>query len=273
MTSRRRIFATWQAEADLWIRSGWRVSENILTGDCRLRDADGTTRACGSAAECRAAGCRLAPSPRGRTAVLLLHGMGRTRRCMTRLEHAAAEAGFMTANAGYPSLRQPLAVHAARIAGIAVGLAEDGAATIHLVGHSLGGLVARRVMADKAVAPGRLVTIGAPNQGALLADRLQTCAAYRRVFGACGEEVSRAAAGRLPIPETEIGVIAGGNGAHGYNPFLDGDNDGVVTVAETRLGAREADFLLVPTFHTVLMNHRHVIAGTMSFLSAGRFTD
>jgi hypothetical protein len=50
-------------------------------------------------------------------------------------------------------------------------------------------------------------------------------------------------------------VIAGGRAdGKGFNRLFGGDNDGVVQVVETRL-VRPHAFHLVPTIHTLLMNH------------------
>ncbi len=52
--------------------------------------------------------------------------------------------------------------------------------------------------------------------------------------------------------------------------MLPGDDDGVVTVASTRLaGAR--DFILAPVFHSLLPTSRKVMQCTLSFLQHGYF--
>ena len=56
-----------------------------------------------------------------------------------------------------------------------------------------------------------------------------------------------------------------GPGASGYNPLIDGDDDGIVGVEETQLlGSKR---LLVPGLHTNLMNQEAVRAGVLDFLS------
>ncbi len=55
-----------------------------------------------------------------------------------------------------------------------------------------------------------------------------------------------------------------------YNPLLIGDNDGIVTVASSRLaGAR--DFLLVNELHFVLLRSRNVQKPVLEFLKHGYF--
>jgi hypothetical protein len=76
---------------------------------------------------------------------------------------------------------------------------------------------------------------------------------------------------RLATPSFEFGIIAGGRGGErGYNPLVPGDNDGVVSVASTRL-AGAADFAVLPALHTFMMNDAKVQEYTLRFLQHGYF--
>ena len=48
--------------------------------------------------------------------VVLLHGLGRTRHSLARMDRALTIAGFTTLRLGYPSMRQPIEQHAAVVA-------------------------------------------------------------------------------------------------------------------------------------------------------------
>ena len=48
--------------------------------------------------------------------VVLLHGLGRTRRSLARMDRALTSAGFATLRLDYPSMRQPIEQHAAAVA-------------------------------------------------------------------------------------------------------------------------------------------------------------
>jgi pimeloyl-ACP methyl ester carboxylesterase len=190
---------------------------------------------------------------------------------MWAIERALTQAGWTVANVGYPSLTRPLSHHARAVRHVARGLHRDGAGSVALVGHSLGGLVARAAAAhaaDDGWPLGRMVLIGSPARGSAIADWLTQFAPLRLIQG--GLAVTRAEAAKVPVPPTEIAIVAGGNGGRGYNPFLTGDNDGVVTVAETRLPGAEADFLLLPFGHTTLPMRRATVAATQRFLETGR---
>jgi hypothetical protein len=75
------------------------------------------------------------------------------------------------------------------------------------------------------------------------------------------------------LPSTapiEVGIIAGGTGKRGIDPFFGEDNDGIVSVASTRLpGAR--DFLVVPYLHAILPDSKIIQQSTASFLKHGYF--
>ena len=114
--------------------------------------------------------------------VVLLHGMGRTWRSMSPIARACERAGFETLNVGYPGTRWrlPAIVDLVRARLAAVngshaqanrGVPETGP-RLHFVGHSLGCIVIRSIVAqDRPERLGRIVLMTPPNRGARLADR------------------------------------------------------------------------------------------------------
>ena len=112
----------------------------------------------------------------------------------------------------------------------------------HILGHSLGGVIAMRMLANHPDAvPGRVVCIGSPLTGSRAADFLHTQDWGRLLIGhslsagvvheAANEWASHVCESR------EVGVIAGtiGLGMGRLVTTFDGDNDGSVAVAETQL--------------------------------------
>jgi pimeloyl-ACP methyl ester carboxylesterase len=266
-----RGFAPWR---DVWVRSTWRVQLQCVTGHARLLDPARRVVAEGNEGECLEEAARRAPHARRRRGVVLLHGILNDPSIMLRAAHACVAAEWAVANVGYPSTRLPLAAHAAAASQAARALAEDGATEISFIGHSLGGLVAASAMARAAAdgwAPGRLVLVGTPARGSTMAGMLRRLPGYTAFLGPCGEVLTQAGAAGVAWPHgRQIAVIAGGNGRRGFNPLLAGDNDFTVTVAETRLGARESGFLRVRALHNGLAEHRETIGAALSFLATGR---
>lgn len=213
--------------------------------------------------------------------VILLHGLLRTRFSMARLESRLKRAGYRVWNRGYSSTRGTIEEHAADLAADVRERFGDGDA-VHFVTHSLGGIVARAFMArhEPAVKIGRIVMLAPPNQGAQIVDRLRHLWLFRAVTGKAGVQLGQDEAGpaedngRYPLPETvELGIIAGGRSAErGYAPWIDGDNDGTVSVASTRLSGSR-DHILLPSIHAFIMNAEDSIANVLAFLEKGRFLE
>lgn len=265
------IFEVW---SDVWIRSGWRVQTHFADSANRVLEPRGTEVFRGGFDDCVEAARTGAPAAGRRKGVVLLHGLGHHPGAMAVTAGILETLGWSVANVGYPSLKMRLEDHADAASAVARALSEDGADNVSFVGHSLGGLVARSAMALAARDgwnPGRLVLVGSPARGAAFARFASRLPGYHRIFGACGKSVTFEGAASVPLPTFgDIGIIAGGTGGIGYNPLLHGDNDGTVTVSETRLPEIETAFKLVRCRHTPLARHRDATTATAAFLETGR---
>lgn len=269
----RRTLGGYPLWADTWVRSGWRVQERP-GAPARLLDAGNRIVREGTPAECVEAAVSLAPPPPRGPSVVLLHGLARGRSVMGRMEAALSAAGWNVANVGYPTLRASFDGHAETVSRVAKAMADAGDGEVSLVGHSLGGLVARAAAARAGRdgwRAGRIVLVGSPARGAALAAVLDELGPLRFLAGDCGLACTPERASAVPVPPCRgIAVVAGGNGGRGYNPALRGDNDGVVSVSETRLPVGETSFLLVPALHTPLARHPATLAAAARFLETGR---
>jgi hypothetical protein len=276
--------------SDQFVYGKWRIQRNELTGHCRLLDPENVRRASGNDEQCRAMFAVLKRAerlpPLGGKAVLTLHGLGRTRNHMNTLGQYLETAGNYTwINVSYASTRCSLDEHAASLANVVEGL--DGCDEIHFVCHSLGNLVVRRYLGE-ANQPeprwrpdpriGRMVMIGPPNNGAQLArvaaNLLNDNQYVRMIIGPSAWQLARQwddAQKSLATPGFEFGVIAGGFGDYGLNPLLNGDDDLVVTVAETRLPSA-ADFRVVQCRHGGLLYDKLVHEYVLRFIQHGYFT-
>ena len=204
--------------------------------------------------------------------VILLHGLGRTPASLARLQRALRDAGWRACALAYPSTRVGLADLAAGLAPEVVRLAEETPGHLHFVGHSLGGLLARTLIADARPARlGRLVMLGPPNAGSEIVDRLARWPLYGRLLGPAALALGPAGVPRFARPDYPVGVIAG---TRSIDPLgwlmLPRPNDGRVSLAATRIDGL-ADHLTLPVSHALMMNHPAVIAATARFLATGRF--
>lgn len=144
----------------------------------------------------------------------MLHGISRTALAMRPLERALSRAGYATLNLTYPSRRHSLADLAdglaPRVRSFATGL--DG--PLHIVTHSMGGLVARVLLArHRPERLGRVVMLAPPNAGSEIADLLHRNPLYRGWFGPAGAQLvarrDEALSALLGGVDFELGVIAG----------------------------------------------------------------
>ncbi|HJK99921.1 MAG TPA: hypothetical protein RMH85_23430 [Polyangiaceae bacterium LLY-WYZ-15_(1-7)] len=259
--------------AQLWAdrrwRAGWRIQRHVLTGHHRLLDPQDRRHASGDLVACeealRARGLPAAPAE----VVVLLHGLGRSRRSMRGMEEALAGAGHTPVALDYPSTRRGLDDHVAQLSELLAHL--EGAERVAFVTHSLGGIVTRGLLADArwpaSLTATRVVMCAPPSRGAALARLLDDRAAplFHAVMGPAGREV--AAGPPYPPPPVPFLVIAGARGRpEGYNPAIPGDDDGIVAVDETRLEGM-AGHVLVSSIHTFVMNHPRAQSATLRFLA------
>jgi triacylglycerol lipase len=204
--------------------------------------------------------------------VVLLHGIANIPLSMKYLENRLEEAGYQVHNLGYPSTDVPIEEAAVKIREKVVAL--NGAKPIHFVGHSMGNLLIRVVLEKELPGLGRVVMIAPPNQGSFMAQRLEDLDIFRWIFGPAGQQLTadnRAFFENLPVPDCEFGIIAGGRGTEdGFNPLLEGDDDGTVSVEETKLQG-SADFTLVNNTHTLILFDPETVEQTIHFLKFGEF--
>jgi len=192
--------------------------------------------------------------------VVLLHGLGRTRRSLARMDRALTSAGFATLRLDYPSMRQPIEQHASAVTKRLGEIPTPN--RLSFVTHSLGGLIVRQLFTLDALSRptiSRIVMLAPPNRGASLASALDKGGVVRSIMGPSYVQIAEGYAETLPVPDVPFAIFAGDA------PGVPGD--GLLTVDETRLEGA-AEHHVVPVIHTFIMNHPAVIRGTTAFLGA-----
>lgn len=263
---------------DSHVFAGWRIQENVLTEHFRLLDPEDIRRAWGTYTQVKARLDALKKieniRPPSKHLVLLIHGILRSTGTFSELEKALIEAGFDAVAISYPSTRSTIEEHAEGLARLLDR--QEGTETVSFVTHSMGGLVVRYLLSrdgawKNRIAVDRIVLIAPPNQGSAIARLLEDVPAYRLIYGEAGQQLTPAEASNIPAIEHPFAIVAGGTGDdEGFNPFLPGDDDGTVGLAETRLEGA-LDFLVVPEIHAVISNHPDTIRATINFLKRGKF--
>jgi len=174
----------------------------------------------------------------------------------------------------YPSVRGNLDENAAALATFIRGQNVDVA---HIIGHSLGGVLALRMHANHPdFLRGRVVCLGSPLTGSRAASYLHELEWAEDIIGRSvpdamiNQTANEWAAHVAEI--RDIGVIAGtvplGFGRLVAN--FDEDNDGTIGVSETRLDGAK-DHLIMPVSHKGMLVSAGVADQAAAFIKRGEF--
>ncbi|WP_049623139.1 esterase/lipase family protein [Frateuria defendens] len=201
--------------------------------------------------------------------VILLHGLWMRGFALGVLHRRLMEAGFRVHRFDYRSVAATQEHILARLQARIAGLAPS---PVHLVGHSLGGLLALRAcLAAAELPPGRVVCLGSPLKGSAAARAFAAWWRGSEVLLGPNRALLELGLERWDGPR-EVGMIAGcmplGLGA--MLGHLEGRHDGTVAVEETRLPGL-ADHCVVETSHTGLLLSAEVARQVTCFLRQGRF--
>ena len=201
--------------------------------------------------------------------VVLVHGLWMRGAVFAVHAHWLRQHGFATHCFTYASVRAGIAESAAQLDRY---IAAVNAPAIHLVGHSLGGLVVLGMLAHyPRPRVRRAVLMGVPVRGSHSAGALLQHGLGQAIVGRALRTWRPAELPALPS-DVEIGVLAGTRSL-GFARLIGGlpqPNDGVVAVAETRL-AGAADAIDLDVAHSQMLVSRGCAEQVAAFLTTGRF--
>jgi pimeloyl-ACP methyl ester carboxylesterase len=201
--------------------------------------------------------------------VVFVHGLYMNGLELGLLRHRVGRAGFETRQFAYRTLTRTPEQNAK-----ALGLYLQAFQTqrLHIVAHSLGGLVTLRMFQQGVkLPPGRVVFMGSPVRGSRFARYLGELG-LGWTIGKSGPEALAAEHEARWTEPRELGVIAG---THEFrinplNPRLPSPHDGIVSVEETRIeGAK--DSVTIHSNHTGMLFTRELAEQVTQFLSTGTF--
>ena len=201
--------------------------------------------------------------------VVLVHGLWMKGLELLPLAWSLKRAGYAVRFFRYPT-RQPLAPQAGRLAAL---LGALGPGPVHLVGHSLGGILLCHLAAQGGLPEnGRVLMLGtplAPSRAALAFGR------WKLGRWMLGPHTHKALLGERPAwpGNRPLALIAGVRGI-GLGTLVAGGlprpHDGTVCVDET-LTPEVAHHLVVPHSHFGMLGARAVHAQVLRYLRTGSF--
>ena len=201
--------------------------------------------------------------------IILIHGLWMHGIVLLPQQRWLRAEGFSVRRFSYPSWSGGLAGNANLLSSF---VNETPGAVIHLVAHSLGGLVALKMLSQEPdVRIRRVVLLGTPYAGCHC---VITLAALPVVNVLVGRTFKDWFSRPRPALQTkvEIGVIAGTRsiGLGRLIPGLARPNDGVVAVDETRISAAK-DSIALNVSHSGMLVSRACAWQIANFIRTGKF--
>jgi pimeloyl-ACP methyl ester carboxylesterase len=200
------------------------------------------------------------PAAKPRELVVLVHGMGRSSFSMIPLSWTLQRAGYDVLNWGYSSTCCGISELGSQLQRDLRERPDFGATRVHFVGHSLGNIIIRWVLAheESSDLAGRVVMLAPPNQGSRAADRFTPSLGWLlRPLPELRSHAMRSSTSYMLPREIDVGVIAG-------------RFDGKVSVDETRLDGMDAH-VVVSAAHPFLMLRSDVHQLVLDFIRDGEF--
>lgn len=201
--------------------------------------------------------------------VVFVHGLYMTGLELGLLRMRVTQDGFQTHVFHYHTVLEPVRENARRLAEYITHLE---AATLHLVGHSLGGLVILRMFEmHPDIPPGRVVLMGSPVRGSIAARNIVD-RNWGWLLGHSGADGLAEEHDPVWDSQRELGVLVGtaGPGLRPTHPDLPEPHDGLVAVQETLIPGA-TDTVELDVHHTGMLFSQEVADQVIGFLNNGHF--
>lgn len=216
------------------------------------------------------------PAKPGSAGIVFLHGHRQMMGGMGRFARWAETQGYAALNVRYCSMTNALPAIVDALEPKVRAFADRTDGPLHLVGHSLGGLLIRALLRRwRPDNLGRVVMMGTPHGGSEWADLSLRLRLGNRVLGPVGNFLTTVRHPRdealLAPVDFPLGIIAGRTPWEPLIPrILPRPNDGTVSVASTHINGM-ADHIVLSVTHALMPSNAAVRAQAIAFLREGRF--
>ena len=216
------------------------------------------------------------PADRTSECIVLLHGLARTEKSLTKLEQHLENEGFNVVNVGYPSRDKTIEELSVDVIPTAINdCAKLGVSKVHFVTHSMGAILVRYYLQHNDIPNmGRVVMLSPPNKGSEVVDKFKDLSIFKSIYGPAGGQLGTgpdSLPNTLGAPNYEVGIITGDKTINPlFSMLIKGADDGTVSVDSARLDGMK-DFLVVSKTHPFIMYDTTVFDQVIAFIRNGSF--
>jgi len=216
---------------------------------------------------------RVAKDSSGET-VVLIHGLARGNVAMKTMAKRLVAAGFNVQQVGYKSMGETPELVLNDVSEQINACCAKLTTPVHLVGHSLGGIMARAYLGNHSLPNLKsVVLIGSPNKGTPIVDAFKE-SWWMNVVGDVALSLNTENKGflsTLKAPDYPLGVIAGVVKEGGlFSDKIPGDDDGLVPLESTKVEGMN-DFIILDVGHGKMRDDETVMAQLIHYLKEGKF--
>lgn len=207
--------------------------------------------------------------------IILVHGLGRTAKSMDSLKVRLEKVGYRVIAESYPSTKKSIQEHAEWLQAIIDKASLDHPGQIHIVTHSLGGIITRYLFStSKPKSLGRVVMLSPPNSGSEIVDFFEDSKLFQHFTGPSGKVLGtddQSIPNSLGPVDFEVGIITGDATLNPlYSLLIPGEDDGKVSVERAKVQGMR-DFLVVHKSHTFIMDSPEIAEQIIHFIEYGEF--